>query len=166
MRLRRAKRLTVLAIVASLVCAAGAYAAVAGLPAGVQVNNDLPAIDPAQDAGLTDLTAGTVTAGNARVPWVTFSQKSGAGQQIFVRAFKNGQWVTQGKSLNISPGVEAEGPSIDFAGATRTVPWAAWYEPNAALGGKLQVFASRFNATTNAWVPPPSRLCEGWEEHR
>ena len=38
MRLRRAKRLTVLAIVASLVCAAGAYAAVAGLPAGVQVN--------------------------------------------------------------------------------------------------------------------------------
>jgi hypothetical protein len=51
-----------------------------------------------------------------RVPWATFEQKSGSSQKIFVRAFKAGQWVTQGKSLNISPNVEAEGPSIDFAG--------------------------------------------------
>jgi hypothetical protein len=48
-KLRRVKRLTVLATCASLVCAAGAYAAVAGLPPGIQVKNDLPAIDPAQD---------------------------------------------------------------------------------------------------------------------
>ena len=106
MRLLRIKRLTVLAIVASLVGAAGAYAAVGGLPAGVQVNNDPPAIDPGQDAGLTDLTAGTVTAGNARVPWATFSQQNqrnaDGSQQIFVRAFKGGAWQTQGfpESLN------------------------------------------------------------------
>ena len=29
----------------------------------------------------------------------------------------------------------------------------SWYEPNAALGGKLQIFASRFNATAGSWVP-------------
>ena len=62
MRLFPVKFLIGFAIVASLVCAAGAYAAVGGLPPGVQVNNDPPAIDPGQDAGLTDLTAGAVTA--------------------------------------------------------------------------------------------------------
>ena len=72
------------------------------------------------------------------MPWATFEQKSGSSQQIFVRAFKNGQWVTEGSSLNISPNVEAEAPTIDFAGADRTVPWVSWYEPNAALGGRLQ----------------------------
>ncbi|MGZ4180715.1 MAG: hypothetical protein ACXVUL_08535 [Solirubrobacteraceae bacterium] len=70
-----------------------------------------------------------------------------------MRAFKNGQWVTQGRSLNISPDVEAEAPSIDFAGAGRTAPWDSWYEPNAALGGAKQIFASRFNAAANTWVP-------------
>ena len=70
-----------------------------------------------------------------------------------MRAFKGGQWVTQGPSLNIDPNVEAEAPSIDFAGAGRTVPWDAWYEPNAALGGEKQIFASRFIAAANAWQP-------------
>ncbi len=145
-RFLRATRLTVLAIVASLVCASGAYAAVAGLPPGTQVNNDLPAIDPGQDAGLTDLTAGTVTAGNARVPWATFSQKSGASQQIFVRAFKAGAWHTQGfpESLNVDPAQVAQAPSIDFTGPNRTVPWVGWAEPSPALGHD-QIFASRFS---------------------
>jgi hypothetical protein len=146
MRLFRVRRLTVLAMVASLVCAAGAYAAVAGLPPGVQVNNDPPAIDPGQDAGLTDLTTGTVTAGNARVPWATFSQKSGASQQIFVRAFKGGAWQTQGfpESLNEDPTQVAQAPSIDFTGANRTVPWVGWAEASTVLGGHDQIFASRF----------------------
>jgi hypothetical protein len=146
MKLRRVRRLTVLATCASLVCAAAAYAAVAGLPPGIQVNNDLPAIDPAQDAGLTDLTAGTVTAGNARVPWATFSQKSGASQQIFVRAFKGGAWQTQGfpESLNEDATQVAQAPSIDFTGANRTVPWVGWAEPSTVLGGHGQIFASRF----------------------
>ena len=145
MRLVPVKFLIGFAIVASLVCAAGAYAAVVGLPPGVQVNNDLPAIDPAQDAGLTDLTAGTVTAGNARVPWATFSQKSGTSQQIFVRAFKGGAWQTQGfpESLNEDATQVAQAPSIDFTGANRTVPWVGWAEPSTVLGHD-QIFASRF----------------------
>jgi hypothetical protein len=139
-----------------------ATAAVLGLPAnGAQVNND-PAsgIDPAQNAGLSDVAGGSLAPGGARVPWAAFEQAAGGAQHIFVRAFKNGQWVTQGLSLNISAGAEAEGPSIDFAGAGRNVPWASWYEPNAALGGETQVFASRFCAAVgpgcpaaNTWVP-------------
>ena len=56
-------------------------------------------------------------------------------------------------ALNIDPAVEAEAPSIDFAGARRTVPWDAWYEPSKALGGVKQIFASRFCAA-DAICPP------------
>src|SRR3954451_24525485 len=133
-------RVAVASTAASLL-AAGTAAAVVGLPAdNSQVNNDpAAAIDPHQNAGVSDIVGGSLAAGGARVPWATFEQAAGNGaQRIFVRAFKNGQWVTQGPSLNIDPGVKAEAPSIDFAGAGRTVPWDAWYEPNKALGGQKQ----------------------------
>jgi hypothetical protein len=144
-----------LAGVAAALVAAGTAGAVIGLPSdGSQVNND-PAvgIDPNQNAGASDVVGGSLVAGGPRVPWATFEQQAGSAQRIFVRAFKNGQWVTQGQSLNIDQNVEAQGPSIDFAGAGRTVPWDAWYEPNAALGGQKQIFASRFVAAANTWQP-------------
>ncbi|HEY1712607.1 MAG TPA: hypothetical protein VGG07_06870 [Solirubrobacteraceae bacterium] len=155
MRRLRLRRIALLAVIAGLVCAGSAYATVIGLPAnGLQVNND-PAngIDPNQNAGVSDVVGGSLAANGPRVPWGTFEQQSGSSQQIFVRAFKNGQWVTQGKSLNIDPNAEAEAPSIDFAGAGRNVPWDSWYEPNQALGGEKQIFASRFDPTANTWVP-------------
>ena len=61
--------------------------------------------------------------------------------------------MTPGQTLNISPGAEAEAPTIDFAGADRTVPWTTWYEPHAALGGKLQVLGSRVDGTGGQWIP-------------
>jgi hypothetical protein len=141
-------------VVVSLVAAATALAAV-GLPSnGTPLNTD-----PSSDAGVSDIVGGSL-AGGSRVPWATFEQKAGSAQLIFVRAFKAGSWVTQGASLNISPSAVAEAPSIDFAGANRTVPWDTWYEPNSALGGQKQIFASRFCAAVNAvctaantWVP-------------
>src|SRR5437667_5091684 len=159
--------------VEALVLAPPASAAFVSLPAnGAQVNADPPnSIDPNQDAGLVDVAGGTVVAGKVQVPWATFEQRLGSSQQIFVRAFKNGAWVTQGSpaSLNIDPTVEAEAPSIDFAGAGRATPWVAWYEPNSNLGGQggvctggnpivctalpTNIFASRFNAGANRWLP-------------
>ena len=171
MRLFRFRRLTVLAFVASLVCAAGAYAAAAGLPPGTQVNNDPPAIDPGQDAGLTDLTAGTVTAGNARVPWATFSQKSGTSQQIFVRAFKGGAWQTQGfpESLNVDATQVAQAPSIDFTGANRTVPWVGWAEPSTVLGGHNADLREPLRAAARSrpgWRPVDPRGATGSRARR
>jgi hypothetical protein len=154
----RARRVVILTGTIMLLGAGSAMADLVGLPAnGTQVNNDPAAgIDPNQSAGQSDLVGGSLT-GGARVPWATFEQKSGSSQQIFVRAFEGGfdtgQWVTQGQSLNIDPNAEAEAPTIDFAGPGRIVPWVTWYEPNAKLGGKLQIFASRFNAAANQWVP-------------
>ena len=165
MRIKRHGRLAAVATVATLVLGATAAAALVGLPAdGSQVNND-PAngIDPNQDAGVSDVQGGTVVAGNLQVPWAAFEQKSGSSQQIFVRAFKAGAWVTQGfpASLNLDPTVVAEAPSIDFAGAGRTVPWVAWYEPNPNLGNKKQIFASRFSAASNVWLPSGQERAPG-----
>src|SRR2546421_10779291 len=155
-RLRRT--IAGLAALSVLLAAPATRAGFLPLPAnGSQVNNDLAnAIDPNQDAGVSDVAGGAVTAGKVPVPWATFEQKVADGeQQIFVRAFKNGAWVTQGSpaSLNIDPTVEAEAPSIDFAGAGRATPWVAWYEPNANFGDPTNIFASRFNAGANRWLP-------------
>jgi hypothetical protein len=145
----------------SLACAGGAFASTVGLPAsGAQVNSDPPAIDPTQSAGLADLTSGSLVAGNPRVPWATFSQLNADGsQQIFVRAFKNGAWQTEGfpESLNEDATQVAQAPSIDFTGPNRTVPWVAWAEPSTSLGGVRQIFASRF-----ATQPAPAQNGGQW----
>src|SRR5215470_17513782 len=120
----RARRLPLmlaaLTAASTLLAAPAAHAAFLPLPAsGAQVNDD-PAnsIDPRQDAGVSDVVGGALTAGKVAVPWATFEQRFGDTQQIFVRAFKNGAWVTQGApaTLNVDRTAEAEGPSIDFAG--------------------------------------------------
>ncbi len=153
-------RLTIAGLAALGVLLAGPAARAGFLPlpaSGAQVNDD-PAnsIDPGRDGGVSDIVGGALTAGKVAVPWATFEQKVADGtQQIFVRAFRNGAWVTQGfpASLNIDPTQEAEAPSVDFAGTGRTVPWVAWYEPNPASNWPTNVFASRFNAAANLWLP-------------
>jgi hypothetical protein len=146
-----------------VLCVAGSAAAsVMSLPSnGLQVNNDPPTIDPTQNVGLSDLSAGSLTVGNALVPWATFEQAQRNGsQQIVVRAFKDRAWHTEGfpVSLNTDPSQIAEAPSIDFTGASRTVPWVTWDEPSAgALGGVHQIFASRFSSQA-----PPAQNGGTW----
>ncbi len=161
MRGIRPKRVGLIAGLAALVCTGAAYASIVGLPPGAQVNNDPPSIDPTQNAGLVDLTAGSLVAGKPRVPWATFSQMSGSSQQIFVRAFKGGSWQTEGfpESLNEDTTQAAQAPSIDFTGANRTVPWVAWGETSTVptFSGARQIFASRF-----ASQPAPAQNGGQW----
>lgn len=145
-----------LAVLASLAVCATAFSAPTPLPGpDGRVDNDAAnAINPARNAGLSDVAGGTTAGGGAAVPWAAF-EKSRAltGQDIFVRALLNGQWVTQGPALNVTPGSVAEAPAIDFAGAGRTVPWATWYEPHGGFANIKQIFAARFAAASNTWVP-------------
>src|SRR5438105_3091440 len=95
-RWRRRRRIVVVGVIAALAVGGTAYGALSGLPPSGAVNNDPPVIDPTQDAGLTDLTSGSLLAGSPRVPWAAFSQKNADGsQQIFARAFKAGAWHTE-----------------------------------------------------------------------
>src|SRR3954454_1203504 len=156
MRLSMRRGATLGAVAATcLGTAATGTASLQQLPPGGQVNDDVAAgIDPARDASAPDVVGGSLVAGGIRVPWAAFEQQTAGEKQIFVRAFKNGVWRTQGQSLNIDRNKEAEAPSIDFAGTGRTVPWTAWYEPNNNLpGGKTNIFASRFAAAQNKWIP-------------
>src|SRR5436309_6275255 len=94
----RRLRLTIagLAAVGVLLGGPAARAAFLPLPAnGSQVNNDVAnAIDPNQDAGVSDVAGGTLTAGKVQVPWVTWEENDGVAsdttlRQIFVaKAFK------------------------------------------------------------------------------
>jgi hypothetical protein len=169
--------LTIATAVLALAIAASALAALGSLPAdGSQVNNDAAAgIDPSQsvsgeDPTNADVVGGALTPGGKAVPWSIFRQQEAGGNkdQVFVRAFKNGAWVTQGNgtvggvssassqfpgSLNFNKGEDGEAPAIDFAGAGRTVPWATWYEDTAGTGfGANNIFASRFDQTQNKWI--------------
>lgn len=166
-----------LATVSSLLALAGAgsaWAAVQGLPAGTQVNNDPAAgINPADPVALgdptnADVVGGALTAGAPGVPWAIFQQRETSvseHDQIFVRSFALGAWTTRGDgtvggassasptfsgSLNFDDGQDGEAPSIDFAGTGRAVPWATWYEHTTAFSGVEQVFASRFDNTGDA----------------
>jgi hypothetical protein len=165
---RRKGLIAVGAIVVLLVAAASVRAFVNLPSSGSRVDND-PAsgIDPTKDAGALDAVGGSLVAGAPAVPWTIFEHSTSGEQQVFVRAFKNGAWVTQGVgtvngassanptfkgSLNFDQTKEAEAPSIDFAGAGRTVPWTTWYEDNTAPFGHKEIFASRFDQTTGKWV--------------
>jgi hypothetical protein len=165
-----------LVVTAVALATAGSAAAFQALPPGAQVNDDVAAgINPAQsvDGGEptnADVVGGSLVATKPAVPWSIFRQgeAGGAHDQIFSRSFANGAWLTRGNgtvggrssasptfsgSLNFDQGQDGEAPSIDFAGAGRTVPWATWYENTAGAGfGNNNVFASRFDAAQNKWV--------------
>jgi hypothetical protein len=173
---RRRSQIAVAGTVAVL-ASAGSALALQGLPPGGQVNDDLAAgINPALsvDGGEptnADVVGGALTAGKVAVPWSVFRQATSGADQIFSRSFAGGAWTTRGNgtvggassaspafsgSLNFDQGQDGEAPSIDFAGAGRTVPWATWYEHTTAFAGKEQIFASRFDntgdANQNKWI--------------
>ena len=169
-KLGRVRILLIVAGVAALLATAGsALGALLALPPGGQVNDDPAAgINKANSVGSedptnSDVVGGALTAGAVNVPWAIFRQEESGGQsdQVFVRSFAAGAWTTRGNgtvgglsspsptfsgSLNFDQSQNGEAPSIDFAGAGRTVPWASWYESTQAFGAD-NVFASRFDNT-------------------
>jgi hypothetical protein len=160
------------AAVLAALATAGPALAFQPLPPGAQVNDDPAAgINPAlsvatEDPTNADVVGGSLTGGKA-VPWAIFQQQEqGAPDQVFVRSFANGAWTTRGNgtvggsssatptfsgSLNFDQTQDGEVPSIDFAGAGRTVPWAAWYEHTTGGNfGADNIFASKFDNTGDA----------------
>ncbi len=178
-RVRIPRRAALAGTIVLLASAGSAMAlqALQALPPGGQVNDDAAAgINKAlsvsgEDPTNADLVGGALTAGKPAVPWAIFRQKEARGSsspadQVFVRSFAQGAWTTRGSgtvggrssgspqfsgSLNFDQGQDGEAPSIDFAGAGRTVPWATWYEDTTGTGfGSNNIFASRFDNTGDA----------------
>jgi hypothetical protein len=171
-RKARRRKVAVASVVAALAVAGSASAAFQALPPGDQVNNDQAAgINPnlpvnTEDPANADVVGGSLVATKPLVPWAIFRQTepSPNKDQIFSRSFAGGVWTTRGNgtvggsssaspifsgSLNFDQNQDGEAPSIDFAGAGRTVPWASWYEQNTHFN-KEEIFASRFDNTGDA----------------
>jgi hypothetical protein len=169
--LKRRSRAAVVAALLAL-ASAGSAAAFQALPPGAQVNDDPAAgINPAlpvntEDPANADVVGGSLVASKPLVPWAIFRQTTSGNDQVFSRSFAGGAWTTRGNgtvggsssasptflgSLNFDQGQDGEAPSIDFAGAGRTVPWASWYEHTT--GGQFNadnIFASKFDNTGDA----------------
>ena len=166
------RRLVLATLALVIVLAGAAWADFQALPPGDKVNDD-PAkgIDPARSVSGTaptnsDVAGGALTAGRPGAPWAIFRQATQTADEVFVRSFAGGAWTTRGDgtaggassaaptfpgSLNFDQTQDGEAPSIDFAGAGRTVPWATWYENTT--GGTFSnnnIFASRFDNTGDA----------------
>ena len=110
--------------------------------------------DKTQAAAGYKIEMGSLEAGKPLGAWITWSEKQGNTQQIFVSKQNGNKFEPAGASLNIHSNLVAEGPSIDFAGTDRTVPWVSWFEPSPRAGASpKQVFASRFNAASGLWIP-------------
>ena len=174
MRGSRQGRVAVVSTIIALASVSTAWAFQA-LPPGSQVNDDPAAgIDrtlgvSGEDPTNADVVGGALTAGKPAVPWATFRQGTSGSDQIFVRSFAGGKWTTRGNdtvggrssgsptfagSLNFDEAQDGEAPTIDFAGAGRTVPWATWYESTTGKGfDKVNnVFASRFDNASGKWI--------------
>ena len=134
--------------VAAVTPTAAPAAAAGFVQLGANLNRD-------KNAAGTDqaLTLGSLDASKPGVAWVSWAEKQGASQQIFVSRQNGGTLEPVAASLNIHANVVAEHPSIDFAGADRTVPWVSWYEPSPGFGNVKQIFASRFVAASGLFVP-------------
>jgi hypothetical protein len=172
--LHRWRGVVVASLAAVSLGSAGAALAFQGLPGSGQVNEDVAAgINPSlsvsgEDPANADVSGGSLTAGGSEVPWALFRQQEAAGakDQIFARSFAAGAWSTRGSgtvggrssaspvfpgSLNFDQAQDGEAPSIDFAGAGRTVPWASFYEnTTGASFNSDNVFAARFDNTGDA----------------
>jgi hypothetical protein len=168
------RRTVGLAVAVVALATTGSAVALQALPTGTQVNDD-PAAGinrtvsvSGEEPANSDVVGGALTAGKPAVPWAIFRQQEEppGRDQIFVRSFANGTWLTRGSgtvggrssaspqfsgSLNFDQSREGESPAIDFAGTGRTVPWATWYENTLGTGfDHDNVFASRFDNTGDA----------------
>jgi hypothetical protein len=179
----RNRRRTAAAVgVIAALATAGSASAFQALPPGDQVNNDPAAgINPAlpvniEDPANSDVVGGSLVATKPLVPWAIFRQTEASPNkdQIFSRSFAGGAWTTRGNgtvggssgsgptdlfsgSLNFDQTQDGEAPSIDFAGAGRTVPWASWYEDTTGTDfGADNIFASKFDnlgdANGGKWI--------------
>jgi hypothetical protein len=110
--------------------------------------------DAKQAAFEPAVTTGAITAGDPASLWVIQVENTAlAPRQIFISQLVEDVFAPQGNALNFRADQEGHDPTITFAGANRSVPWATWYEPSPAFGGQTQIFASHFVAAKNTWQP-------------
>jgi hypothetical protein len=109
-------------------------------------------INPLKDAKDASMAAGSLTAGEASVPWIVWPELGQTGKwQIFVSRLdtstRNG-FLQVGASLNVDPNHDARTPFIVFVG---NVPYVAWLEDDGTGVFKVQVRHLASDPQTGTW---------------
>jgi hypothetical protein len=110
-------------------------------------------LNPGKEAKDGAMAAGSVTAGNAPVPWIAWAEVGPTGKyQIVVSRLDPGtrnSFLQVGGSLNVDPNHDAQLPRITFVG---TVPYVAWQEDdgNGHFTTQLRHLAS--DPQTGNWL--------------
>src|SRR5579859_3984770 len=110
-------------------------------------------INPGKEAKDSAMAAGSVTAGEAPVPWLTWAEVGPTGKyQIVVSRLDTttrNAFLQVGSSLNADPNHDAELPRITFVG---TVPYVAWLEDDGSGHFVTQVRHLGSDPQTGNWV--------------
>ena len=99
------------------------------------------------------MAAGSVTSGEAAVPWISWSEIGPTGKpQIFVSRLdttSRNSFLQVGASLNVDPNHEAKASYITFVG---TVPYVGWLEDDGSGKFRVQVRHLASDPQTGTWV--------------
>jgi hypothetical protein len=105
--------------------------------------------DPTHNAGNPSIAS----IGGA--PYVAWSESAtGAGTEIRVARLTGSSWTPVGNPLNLSPGLDASGPSITSIGG---VPFLAWTQ---GTGAAKQVRVAQLSGSDWTLVGPPVNVSE------
>ena len=109
--------------------------------------------NPLKDAEDPSMAAGSVTPGEAAVPWISWSEIGPTGKpQIFVSRLDTktrNSFLQVGASLNVDPNHEAKASYITFVG---NVPYVGWLEDDGSGKFRVQVRHLGSDPQTGTWV--------------
>jgi hypothetical protein len=110
-------------------------------------------INPLKDAKDASMAAGTVTPGEATVPWLTWAEIGPTGKwQIFVSRLdpaSRASFVNVGGSLNVDQNQDARNPIIVFL---QNVPYVAWLEDDGSGNFRAHLRHLDSDPQTGTWV--------------
>jgi hypothetical protein len=110
-------------------------------------------INPLQDAKDASMAAGSLTPGEATVPWIAWPEIGPNGKwQIFVSRLDTStrnSFLQVGASLNVDPNHDARTPIITFVG---NVPYVAWLEDDGTGKFAVQVRHLASDPQTGTWA--------------
>jgi hypothetical protein len=110
-------------------------------------------VNPLKDAKDASMTAGSLTSGEAAVPWLAWLEIGPTGKwQIIVSRLDTttrNNFLGVGASLNVDQNQDAQAPYITFVG---NVPYVGWLEDDGT--GKLRVHVRHLasDPQTGTWV--------------
>ena len=109
--------------------------------------------NPLRDAEAPSMAAGSLTPGEASVPWIAWSEIGPSGKsQIFVSrldTITRNSFLNVGASLNVDQNHEAKLPFIVFVG---NVPYVAWLEDDGTGKFTVQVRHLSSDPQTGTWT--------------